>query len=67
MKFVFTGEYTNGRTSMTILGHEFVGSDPTEVVGEGNIAKLKSHTEFAIYLEPEKVERPKLKIKQADD
>lgn len=46
MKFVFTGDYTNGRTSMKILGHEFFGDEPTDVEGEANIEILRGHPEF---------------------
>lgn len=46
MKFVFLGQYTNGRTSMKICGHEFFDRDPTDVEGEKNIASLRTHPEF---------------------
>jgi hypothetical protein len=46
MKFIFTGQYTNGRESMTICGHEFFGREPTDVEGERHIASLRNHPEF---------------------
>lgn len=46
MKFVFNGDYTNGRDSITILGHTFVGREPTDVEGEMNIRRLRNHVEF---------------------
>ncbi|MGH8678697.1 MAG: hypothetical protein ACREUQ_10145 [Burkholderiales bacterium] len=47
MKFVFNGDYTNGRDSMKIMGVTFNGREPSDVEGEASIAKLRNHPEFS--------------------
>lgn len=45
MKFRFTGQYTNGRTGISILGYHFEGREPTEV-SEAVAKRLARHPEF---------------------
>jgi len=45
MRFKFTGDYTNGHTSVSVHGVKFVEREPVTVENEDLIAKLKSHPE----------------------
>ena len=47
MKFRFIGTYTNGHASISILGHEFVGREATEVSPEA-AERLLRHVEFEV-------------------
>lgn len=47
MRMKFTGEYTNGRTSITYLDCTFNGHDPREV-GDEVASLLKGHPEFEV-------------------
>lgn len=58
MRFKFTGDYTNGRKTITMHGVTFEGDKPTNV-DDALIEKFKAHREF------EAVKgRP---VKEADD
>ena len=46
MRMKFTGDYTCGRKSITMLGVTFHGYEPTDVPAEV-AAKLATHPEFA--------------------
>lgn len=52
MRFRFIGQYTGGRTSITLNGVTFEGREPSEVPAEA-VARFSRHIEF------EMVEAPK--------
>lgn len=63
MRFRFTGQYTNGHTSINACGVVFEGHEPADVTEESAIARLIGHPEFepvvaAVPFEIEAVEDP---------
>ncbi len=46
MRFRFTGQYTNGHTSINACGVVFEGREPADVTEESAIARMIGHPEF---------------------
>lgn len=46
MLFKFIGQYTNGHTSITVMGVTFEGHDPAEVTDAEAIRRLSNNIEF---------------------
>ena len=46
MRFRFTGQYTNGHTSINACGVVFEGREPADVTDPAAIARLSGHPEF---------------------